>query len=253
LTDPGGETLQPTSQPAMLRGLRPLGVVLVNLIPIIGVLMLGWPAGVLLILYWCENVVIGGVNVLRMLATGLALGLAGLALCLFVVPFFVVHYGMFTFVHGMFVVMLGSVGGEGPTQSPDTIPGLFGIVRGLIEREPGFAWSLAAIVAWQLWAFVFDWLLRGEARRSNPMAQMFQPYPRIIVLHVTLILGLGLVMSLGQPVWAIVVLAVIKTAFDLFALRGRTGFEMSPAQQAATSQAIDRLNGWLRRGDQTRR
>ena len=77
----------------------------------------------------------------------------------------------------------------------------------------------------QLFTFLFDWLPRGKARKLNPITQMFAPYGRIVVLHITLIAGVLLVAALGQPIWAIVVLAVVKTLFDLGAL----GFHLEDA------------------------
>jgi len=57
-------------------------------------------------LFWFENVVIGGFNVLRMLISGVRMGGAGIVGALFMSAFFTVHYGLFTAVHGVFVVML---------------------------------------------------------------------------------------------------------------------------------------------------
>jgi len=238
---------------AGLMRLSALGVVAVNLLPVAGVLMLGWPAGVLLMLYWCENVVIGVINILKMAISGAASGLAGIATCLFIIPFFIVHYGLFCYGHGTFVVMIGHVGQPGPEPRANGIPDLVAIVETLVRNEPGFAWSLAAIVAWRLWGLVADWLLKGGARETNPMAQMFEPYGRIVILHVTLIAGMGLVMALGQPVWALLVLAIIKTLFDL-GLSGDMGkFRMTEAQRARTDEGMRALDRWLAERFQTRR
>jgi hypothetical protein len=45
---------------------RTFGALAVNLIPVIGVAFWDWNAGVLLLLYWFENVAIGVFNALRM-------------------------------------------------------------------------------------------------------------------------------------------------------------------------------------------
>src|SRR5207245_7979599 len=84
---------------------------------------------VVLLLYWCENVVVGAFNVLRMVCAYPQVGIAWVGK-LFVIPFFMVHYGMFTFVHGMFVLSLfgggqthgGGGGGSG-------VPALIEAVR----------------------------------------------------------------------------------------------------------------------------
>jgi hypothetical protein len=44
---------------------------------------------------------------------------------------------------------------------------------------------------------------------------MMQPYSRVVVLHLTVLFGGWLVMAIGSPLPALVLLAVIKTAADL--------------------------------------
>lgn len=45
-----------------------LALTAANLIPVVGVLWLGWQVFALLLLFWLENVVVGAFTVLRMLA-----------------------------------------------------------------------------------------------------------------------------------------------------------------------------------------
>src|SRR5687768_3492797 len=92
------------SDPVPAGGTPVSGWVLVaaNLVPLIGVLFFGWPLLALLTLFWLENVVIGVLNVARMLlADPRDAALWGAKALL--VPFFCFHYGMFTAVHGVFV------------------------------------------------------------------------------------------------------------------------------------------------------
>lgn len=213
---------------AGLKRLSSLGIIIANAVPIVCVILFGWPAWVLLLLYWCENVAIGAVNVLKMAVSGVAWGRAGLAVGAFVIPFFIFHYGLFCFVHGIFVMFVGALGeGRGSPDFELSPVGLFKVVEGMTRTEPGFLWSLAAIAGWQLVSFVTDWLAKGKFREANPLIQMFDPYGRIIVLHVALFAGTVPVVLLGNPVWALVALAVLKTLFDLgriggFAATGET-------------------------------
>ena len=71
-----------------------------------GVLVLRWPVFIVMALFWFENFVIGGFNVLRMLVSGVRMGPAGLVGACAMSAFFTLHYGLFTAVHGTFVVML---------------------------------------------------------------------------------------------------------------------------------------------------
>jgi hypothetical protein len=217
---------------AGLRRLSTLGIVLANAVPIVCVILFGWPAGVLLLLYWCENVAIGAVNILKIAGSSLAFGRAGMAVGAFIIPFFTFHYGLFCFVHGVFVMLVGAMGARQVPDFDASPMGLYRVVEGLTRTEPGFLWSLAAIAGWQLLSFVTDWLAKGRFRDTNPMVQMFEPYPRIIVLHLALFAGTVPVVLLGNPMWAIVALAVIKTLFDL----GRLG------QFRPTDDAVDKSN-----------
>src|SRR5687767_8576128 len=74
-----------------------------NVVPLVGVLFWGWDVFPLLLLFWVENVVIGALNVLKMLLADPE-DAALWAGKLFMVPFFCVHYGIFTSVHGAFVL-----------------------------------------------------------------------------------------------------------------------------------------------------
>lgn len=225
---------------AGLKRLSALWILLVNLIPVVCVLLFGWKAGVLLLLYWSENVIIGAFNVLKILASGVAWGRAGMLICLVVVPFFVFHYGLFCFGHGVFVTLIGSLGADAVAQEPVmSVGGLHDLVIRFVHDEPGFAWSLLAIVAYQAWAFLFDWLFKGRARAANPMVQMFEPYGRIVVLHITIIVGAMAALALGQPAWVLAVLAVMKTIFDLGGLRTN---EMEPAKLEEMRAAMVDLN-----------
>ena len=47
--------------------------------------------------------------------------------------------------------------------------------------------------------------------------QMFFPYGRIVIMHIVIILGGGLVLALGQPVVALIMLIALKLAFDIAA------------------------------------
>ncbi len=49
---------------------KPSGLALIaaNLLPLLGVIFLGWDAFAILLLYWAENVVIGAINVLKIIA-----------------------------------------------------------------------------------------------------------------------------------------------------------------------------------------
>ena len=86
-------------------------ILLQNMIPVAGVLFFGWKAFLLLLFYWLENVVIGLVNLLKIAVSGFTKNREAGLVTLFLVPFFVVHYGIFCFVHGMFLLGIMAMSG----------------------------------------------------------------------------------------------------------------------------------------------
>ena len=194
-----------------------------NLVPLVGVLFLGWSLTTLVALYWLENGVVGVFAVGRILTVGgvppasppgrgssvrpnpmAAAGLGWLPR-LVVVPFFVVHYGMFWVVHGVFVWV--------------ALPSLFeasGTPVGPPEPSVVLLGGAALVLSHGA-SFVLNWLAGGEYRTSTPAAEMGAPYARVAVLHLTILFGAFAVAILGAPIWALVVMVAVKTAADLSA------------------------------------
>ncbi|HEY6223825.1 MAG TPA: DUF6498-containing protein [Gemmatimonadales bacterium] len=186
-----------------------------NLIPLIGVLLHNWTVFQILLLYWCENVVVGGFNVLRMLVAQPKSEITW-AGKLFLIPFFCFHYGMFTLVHGIFVVAL--FGGN-------KFGGLSGATLLNAVRGAGLTVPVVALVASHGFSFFHNYLGDGEYQRVFLPQLMFRPYGRIVVLHLTVLLGGFLVVALGAPAAALLLLVGLKTAIDLGAhLKERVKF-----------------------------
>lgn len=184
------------ASPAVFLGTLPLlGILAVNVIPLVGVTAFGWSVFEVLFLYWFENVAIGAAHALRMEISTRTNAVAGGRSTTI---FFMLHYGMFTLVHGIFVITL------------------FGVVAGgLSEMQAGFAAPVLAIMGWQAVFLVIDaWRTQGFKGRS-PNDLMFEPYPRVLALHITVIACGWLIDEMGSPVWALAILVGLKTAFDL--------------------------------------
>jgi hypothetical protein len=208
-----------------------------NLVPLIGVLAWGWNVATLLVLYWVENGIVGALNVPKMLLargpgkTGLGvvkLTVDGPVSRVGQVLFFLVHYGMFWLVHGVFVFTLttfASFGGvDGTFIDPRLDPG-FGPAFGGLDGDPlrrasgpdmtAVAWGALGLAISRGASFVVNYVGRREYLRVSVAEQMFAPYGRLVILHLTIILGAFLSLTLGSPVGAIVILVLIKTIVDL--------------------------------------
>lgn len=121
-----------TSGLACVRDPRILTAVFYGLLPIVGIPVFGWDWRSVLLLYWFENVTAGLLNVVSMIRTK-RVQPEGEAPMTFndstkpasrsgLVLFFIAHYGIFTLVHGIFVLLIcagvfnflgGSIVGKG--------------------------------------------------------------------------------------------------------------------------------------------
>jgi len=182
-----------------------VALVLANAVPLVGVLLLGWTVFPLLLLYWLENVVVGGFNVLKMLLAKPAEPVywAGK---LFLIPFFIVHFGGFTFVHGVLVVAFFGPKGIQPFDLLTAVPAAI--------RANQLGWGVLSLIASHGFSFYWNYVKNGEYQRASLQALMGQPYGRVMVLHLTVLFGGWIVMLLGSPVGALLVLVALKTAAD---------------------------------------
>ena len=216
-------------------------LIAVNLGLILGVLVWQWSIFDIVFLYWVENLVIGAINVLKMLfsrpdikaLTGGASAaqvheaavqagqspqsaskiikwvpiVASWGAKLFFIPFFILHYGMFCYGHGVFVFSLfsGGVLSSGATDATEALKLL----------TPQMLLAIGLLTASHLFSFLRNFLVGGEYRQTSPAALMMRPYGRIVVLHITIILGGMLTMAFGDPIGLLIVLMVLKTGVDL--------------------------------------
>lgn len=192
-------------------------ILLQNMIPVAGVLFFGWKAFLLLLFFWLENVVIGVVNVLKIGVAGFTKDRQTSLITLFLVPFFCVHYGIFCFVHGMF--LLGIMAMAGVTQGSVSLSrddfDLLSTVLKQLSTDPDFFWSALSLVGMQAFSFIVFWMLAGTWRTANPARQVFEPYGRIIVMHLTIFVASIPVILIGQAQFAVLVLALMKCGLEL--------------------------------------
>jgi len=187
------------------RLMLPLLVVL-NLLPMVGVVSWGWQSFDLIFLYWMENVVIGLFTLGRMVARRYGHAIE-FAYPLFFAPFFALHYGGFSWGHGTFVVSLFA-----PDEMQST--GLWEAVAHILQSDQ-MLMALAALVLIQLLDWVRD--IRVQGLGADDLKDlMTKPYRRIVVLHLTII-GSGFALgAMDEPLAGLVLLVVLKTAFDLW-------------------------------------
>lgn len=184
-----------------------IALIISNLVPLFGVLFLGWNSAEVLLLFWSESAAIGFYNVLKMIkAKGKPQGLEIngkkvvvknkgdlMKLKHFMVTFFIIHYGGFMFGHLIFLSIF--------------------LIRGGFFS---FLAALPAVIFGTLGFFISHGIsyytnyLRGKEYEKADIGKLFfSPYARIVPMHIAIILGF---ISGAQ----VLILVIVKTIFDLF-------------------------------------
>lgn len=169
-----------------------------NLLPLGGVLFFDWSVYHVLLLFWAENLVIGLFTLARFWTLYRREGEGAVLLYM---PFFCLHYGLFTLAHGAFVVSLFR-----PEHAAGLDVGTLGV-------------PLLALFISHGGSYVMNFLGNREYRESTPKEVMVAPYRRVVALHMTIIAGGVLVQWLGEPVYALALLVVLKIFLDVAAHR----------------------------------
>ena len=204
-------------------------LVVANLFPLAGVLWFGWGVFDVLAIYWVESGVVGLLNVPKvLLARGEGgenttftatvndrpLDLSGpdesalvdgphvYAANVPVAGFFALHYGIFWVVHGVFVLF--------------ALPAFAGASVGRVDIGAALIGGVA-MAASHAGSFVVNFVGREEYRNVSSARQMFAPYRRVFVLHLTVVLGASLVVWSGSPVVLVALMVTLKTGIDALA------------------------------------
>jgi hypothetical protein len=227
-------------------------LILANLIPLAGVLFWDWSVFEVVVLYWLENVIIGGINILKMLTCAPDPGkfdLQGRQKRQAVERGWkpggeeaekarefvgmiethgdklrMLHHGSKLFIipffaihYGIFCLVHGSfvfalLGGR---EGRAGIPISGPGPGGVLEFiSAGGILGLVALAGSHLFSFFFNYLGKGEFRQTAVPLLMIAPYGRIVVLHIAILFGAFATMMLGSPLFLLVLLVVGKIILD---------------------------------------
>lgn len=172
-----------------------LDVAVYLVLPLVGLFLWGWDWRPIVLLYWLENITIGGVVFISLVRR--ARGGDGIQAG-FPAAFFLVHYGIFTFVHGVFVIVMISL-----------VPIMTGT-----PGAPFNPWWL--LLAWLVTTLIQWWLaLRADPPRVDGIAKA---YGRVIVLHLVILGAVWLIAAFGLPSIVAVALVVLHAVIDVVGL-----------------------------------
>jgi len=188
-----------TNKPLMV---STTGLIAANLLPIGGVFFFDWSVFEILLLFWAENLIIGAFTIARMVTLMTREKRDGM---LFQIVTFIPAYGLFTLVHLVFLIGLFAPGF-----------GFFVADKG----GAGLAWStffvsVIGLVISHGSSFINNFIGQGEYKRISNRELMTGPYNRILVMQVTVLLGGLVVVLLGEMIYALILLIVLKIGIDV--------------------------------------
>ena len=211
----------PADKPSQLTYLQAVGsptaiaLIVANLVPLVGVLFYDWSLFTIIFCFWLESAVVGFYNIFKMV---IIVNFRSI----FRVPLFVVHYGAFMAAHLIFI--FGLFSSDEMSSYGGRFSGLFPsadlLTSHIMNVWPAF---LVVFVSHGI-SFFYNFIGKKEFLRSTPEKQQNAPYGRIILMHFTIILGGGLIITLGAPVPALVLLIVLKIVSDVHAHLKEHGF-----------------------------
>ena len=179
-------------------------LLIANLLPLYGVIFWGWNVFFLMLLYWLESLIIGFFNFIKInRAEGKALSKLDLkvngqplkdASAFSLSAFFLLHYGLFMFVHLIFILVF------------------------FFSKEINLLGLFSAFVSLCLSHFISyqgHFIGNREYERVSADDLFMKPYPRIIIMHLTILLGGALAFSTGQSTLALGIMVFLKILADL--------------------------------------
>ena len=174
-----------------------LALILVNVLPIVGVLFLDWTIVEVIMLYWSESAVIGIFCLFKM-------WLIDPWASLIVAPFFTLHYG--GFMAGHLLLVYGFVF---PDEGLMTEYWEGGNVASFLTLS-----FLALFVSHGI-SFFQNFIGRTEYVARDIREQMGEPYTRILIMQCSLLLGGVIAGAFDSALPILLLLIVLKTATDL--------------------------------------
>lgn len=181
-------------------------LVAANLLPLVGVLLWDWDVFFLLLLFWCENVIIGVFGIARLIVAAESESpVEGL----FLPAFFVVHYGGFMFGHFMLLFAMYSSHAAGAGRGAEPADYYIMVIENL-------NWiAVVALFISHGWSFIENYMGQREHENLKPGAAMALPYRRMMITHVALLAGGFFLIERGQPLVGLVLLVILKIVLDV--------------------------------------
>jgi hypothetical protein len=208
-------------------------ILLVNILILGMVIFLEPNRYIVIAVYFFETLIIGLFNVIKMIIisffsplrkeipdipsdnrkkTGFTSPLKG---NLFLVVFFILHFSIFYFVQlGLLVGVAEGLDDSFPGKS-SFIPNPFAFFKASLGEQGMYA--MISIILMQLFSLIYSFIYKGEYKVTNCMVQAMQPYGRVILQQLVVLLGGFFIILIHSTAIFSCLLIIIKTFVDLYA------------------------------------
>lgn len=183
-------------------------IVLINLIPVYGVLNWEWQSFDLIFLYWLENLIIGffmllGILIRRYPEAG------EIVMSMLTIPFTAFHYTAFCIFHGIFITAIFSKLEMGR----DPLEAFYILVTAELQQMD-VRIALVALFVMHLFQWCKEKFNSGFI--TEPGKLIFTSYMRIVITHLTIFICAFFLSSLGDPAIGLLFIVAIKIISDIY-------------------------------------
>ena len=187
----------------MIKYISAISLVISNCIPILGVLFFGWDLFSILLLYWSETAIIGVFSIIK-------ISYQYKKSALFLVPFFMVHFGLFMFGHLIFIVQIFAYHYDASNGKGLPIPDLYPI----LSNSSWLILPFALLFISHFISFIINYINKKEYLNKNANS-MFAPYGRVVIMHLSIMFGGLFSQIFHNNSFSLIILVVLKTTVDL--------------------------------------
>jgi hypothetical protein len=164
-----------------------------NIATICFAIFFSWSVFEVMLIYWVQSIIIGIFAILKMISAGVW---QRNPLPIFLVPFFVLHYGGF---HSAYLIAISAL------FLPEQTSISFGLMLGV-------ALGAAVYFLNHLVSFILRF---SEVKTTSPETFFISPYQRIIPMHISIIFGGFIFIFSGSNLIVLIFFMLLKTLADI--------------------------------------
>ena len=160
--------------------------------------------------YFLETIIIGAFSIVKMVLASRYDG-SGFSI-LFLVPFFMFHYGMFVAIQSIFAFVVVGISGTNFIKEPFDLIDNYNNILAL----EGMEYMLPLLIGTQLLKLIFDFIVPKKYLEFTASEIMTMPYVRIFIQQFTVILAMFFIVFSNAGIIAAILLIFFKSLLSFF-------------------------------------